>query len=268
MRSCLRGAVAPLRPLFCRRTERQRVFLTKNGRRDQDQSPAEADSSSQPVSSTSGRDVDTESLEPLWAKLKTTIKKDLPPDQAELVDSFTVDDILDSNSLLKQLAEKNLGPILAAMGVDEDPLSFFIDLLKYSLMVQLLTSAVVFYGVELGLHMDAGEALRAVSGLLLGYFLRIFLKVEQLSWPLYDFVLSQVAQNSVYNIAQVSKEELQSTLNGLAVTVASALFISQVGFGLNTEQSLMVVVPLVAGLFLCDATYILAFFIKSRINQQ
>lgn len=66
------------------------------------------------------------------------------------------------------------------MGIREDPYTFFIDMFKLALMLQLLSAAVVFYGVELGLGLDAGDGYRAVTGLALGYFLRLSIKIENL----------------------------------------------------------------------------------------
>lgn len=66
------------------------------------------------------------------------------------------------------------------MGIREDPYEFFIDMFKLALAMQLSTAAVVFYGTELGLGLDAGDAFRAVGGLFLGYFLRLGIKIEHL----------------------------------------------------------------------------------------
>jgi hypothetical protein len=66
------------------------------------------------------------------------------------------------------------------MGIDEDPYEFFLDLFRLALVFQLVAAGLVFYTVELGLGGDAGDAFRAVGGLLLGYTLRLVIKVEQL----------------------------------------------------------------------------------------
>lgn len=66
------------------------------------------------------------------------------------------------------------------MGIQEDPYDFFLDLFRLSLVFQLGAAALVFYTVELGLGGNAGDAFRAVGGLLLGYTLRLGIKVEQL----------------------------------------------------------------------------------------
>lgn len=66
------------------------------------------------------------------------------------------------------------------MGIMEDPYEFFIDMVKIALALQLGTAALVFYGAELGLGLDAGDGFRAVAGLALGYFLRLGIKIENL----------------------------------------------------------------------------------------
>jgi hypothetical protein len=66
------------------------------------------------------------------------------------------------------------------LGIREDPYAFFLDMFKLALGLQLGSAALVFYGSELGLGLDAGDAFRAVGGLALGYFLRLGIKIEQL----------------------------------------------------------------------------------------
>jgi hypothetical protein len=66
------------------------------------------------------------------------------------------------------------------MGITEEPYAFFLDMFKLALGLQLGSAALVFYGAELGLGLDAGDAFRAVGGLALGYFLRLGIKVEHL----------------------------------------------------------------------------------------
>ncbi len=66
------------------------------------------------------------------------------------------------------------------MGVSQDPYSFFMDLLRGALALQLGSAAALFYGAELGAGLDSGAALRCVAGLGLGYMLRLGIKIEQL----------------------------------------------------------------------------------------
>jgi hypothetical protein len=66
------------------------------------------------------------------------------------------------------------------MGLQEDPYTFFLDLIRLALLFQLAAAGLVFYATELGLGGNAGDAFRAVGGLLLGYTLRLGIKVEQL----------------------------------------------------------------------------------------
>ena len=43
-----------------------------------------------------------------------------------------------SKKLMQKLAEEQLGPILGSMGVSEDPLEFFVDLIKVAGLVGTL----------------------------------------------------------------------------------------------------------------------------------
>lgn len=54
------------------------------------------------------------------------------------------------------------------------------DLVKIACALQLASAGLLFYGCQFGLHLDAGDSLRAVAGLGLGYFARIFIPIEQL----------------------------------------------------------------------------------------
>jgi hypothetical protein len=58
-----------------------------------------------------------------------------------------------------------------------------LDLVKIACGLQLASAALLFYSCELGLHLDVGDSFRAVSGLGLGYFARIFIPIEQLVRP-------------------------------------------------------------------------------------
>lgn len=68
--------------------------------------------------------------------------------------------------LMRKLADQQLGPMLSSMGISEDPLAFFTDLLRLGAALQLVSAAVLFYGAELGAGMDAGTC--GVVGVGLG----------------------------------------------------------------------------------------------------
>ena len=70
--------------------------------------------------------------------------------------------------------------LLQAAGSQEDPYEFFLDLVKSAMVVQLGTAAALYYGCEVGLGYDSGDGFRVVTALFLGYFLRIFVKIELL----------------------------------------------------------------------------------------
>ncbi|KAG2436067.1 hypothetical protein HYH02_011578 [Chlamydomonas schloesseri] len=198
----------------------------------------------------------------VWESLKKEMRKDLSPEQAQVLDSIKVDDLLgDNNNLMQKVADEQLGPLLRSVGIEEDPLAFFTDLLRLGTALQLGSAAVLFYGAELAGGYDAGEAFRCVGGLALGYLTRPFFKVEQLLWPLYDAVLSFVAPGAVYEVAH-SAEESAATLSRLGVAVAVASFAPQLLWGWNTEQTLQLVLPLACGWVLFDVAYMAALLIK------
>ncbi|PNW83187.1 hypothetical protein CHLRE_06g310350v5 [Chlamydomonas reinhardtii] len=198
----------------------------------------------------------------VWENLKKEMRKDMTPEQAQVLDSIKVDDLLgDNNNLMQKVADDQLGPLLRSVGIEEDPLAFFTDLLRLGTALQLGSAAVLFYGAELAGGYDAGEAFRCVGGLALGYLSRPFFKVEQLLWPLYDAVLSFVAPGAVYEVAH-SAEESAATLSRLGVAVAVASFAPQLLWGWNTEQTLQLVLPLACGWVLFDVAYMAALLIK------
>lgn len=55
-----------------------------------------------------------------------------------------------------QVADDQLGPLLRSVGIEEDPLAFFTDLLRLGTALQLGSAAVLFYGAELAGGYDAG----------------------------------------------------------------------------------------------------------------
>ncbi len=75
-----------------------------------------------------------------------------------------VEDLVDSEpgDLMRKLADQQLGPMLSSMGISEDPLAFFTDLLRLGAALQLGTTALLFYGAELGAGMDAGGWVRGL----------------------------------------------------------------------------------------------------------
>lgn len=204
-------------------------------------------------------------LDGIWRSFKKDLARDMPAGQAESLDQFSLEDALSGDTVMRKMAEDNFGPLLASMGVEEDPLTFFIDLVKVATCVQLITCAVVFYGAELGLHLDAGAALRATAGLGLGYFSRIFIKIERLVWPAYNWLLKLLVANAVYEVEATSAEDQQRTLNTLGVLVAVSFLVPQYALGWEPSDCLQLVWPLLLGLFGFDLTYMLALMLKLRL---
>eukprot|EP00879_Flechtneria_rotunda_P023515 GHRR01024877.1.p1 GENE.GHRR01024877.1~~GHRR01024877.1.p1 ORF type:complete len:196 (+),score=75.35 GHRR01024877.1:491-1078(+) len=182
--------------------------------------------------------------------------------QAAMVDSWGVADI-QSDKVFRDISEQQLGPLLQSMGVEEDPYDFFIGMMKLALGLQLASAAVVFYAAELGFHLDAGGAFRAVGGLFLGYFLRLGIRVEHLAWPLYNvFVQLLIRDDAVYDFPAATAAEWRETLNKLGLVVASAFLIPKFLFGWQNDECWQFVVPLIGGLFFFDMCWIMALLIK------
>ncbi|KIY97207.1 hypothetical protein MNEG_10756 [Monoraphidium neglectum] len=227
-------------------------------------------------------------LEPAWNKLKQELKKELPPDQASLIDQMKLSDAAEGDSLMRQVAQAQLGPLLASVGSDEDPYSFFLDLVKIAACLQLGTAAAVFYTCELGLGLDVGDSFRAVAGLGLGYFARIFIPIEQLVWPVYNDLLQLFSPEAIFDAGPVSPQERSRTLNSLGVTVAAAFLLPRYLLGWavddtlqlgpapalllarltpaprNADQQfpLQIVLPMMLGLLFFDAAFLLALLYK------
>lgn len=98
-------------------------------------------------------------LSALWTDMKKQLKKDADPESAKLIDQLSYEDLVGPNSgnFFRQLAEAQLGPILAAMGIDEDPFDFFVEVIKLATFLQFVTCGMLFYGTELWAHLDTGE---------------------------------------------------------------------------------------------------------------
>ena len=86
-----------------------------------------------------------------WEQIKRRIARDLPPDQQRLMLDLTVDDLSSLDRVLNRFAEEFLGPYLAAAGVDEPPLSFFLSLLS-------IATALLAHNLQVG-HAELGSAL-------------------------------------------------------------------------------------------------------------
>lgn len=59
--------------------------------------------------------------------IKRELKKDADPELSQLLDEVSYEELMqsDNNGLFKRLADAKLGPYMAAMGLNRDPLSFF-----------------------------------------------------------------------------------------------------------------------------------------------
>jgi len=64
----------------------------------------------------------------VWLQnIKQEMKRDADPELSQLLDEVSYEDLLasDNNDFFQRLAAAKLGPYLAAMGLDQDPLAFF-----------------------------------------------------------------------------------------------------------------------------------------------
>ncbi|GLC33472.1 hypothetical protein PLESTB_000078600 [Pleodorina starrii] len=203
-------------------------------------------------------------LSSMWETIKKDVKKELSPEEAQVLESIKVDDLMgDQGDLMKKLADEQLGPLLSSLGINEDPLEFFVDLLRLATGLQLVSAGVLFYGAELWGGLDSGEAFRCVCGLAAGYMSRPFFKVEQLLWPLYDWGLRIIAPGAVYEVS-ASREESTTTLSRLGIAVAVCSFAPQVLLGWDSGTAMQFVLPLAAGWLLFDVMYMAALLAKLR----
>ncbi|GFR52804.1 hypothetical protein Agub_g15426 [Astrephomene gubernaculifera] len=219
----------------------------------------------QASSSSSGSpeaDPDKAAVEAIWQAFKRDAQKSLGENEAKVLDSLKVDDVMgEGGDLMAKIAEEQLGPLLRSLDIAEEPLAFFTDLLRTATALQLLSAGALFYGAELGAGCDAGEALRCVCGLALGYLSRPFLRVELLLAPLYDWVLQRVAPGAVYEVSS-SPEDAQAVLSQLGVAVAGACLLPRLLWGWEEGELLQLVLPLAGGWVLFDVMYCAALLAK------
>ncbi|KAG1654929.1 hypothetical protein FOA52_004715 [Chlamydomonas sp. UWO 241] len=198
----------------------------------------------------------------MWKTTKADLQRGLGAEEAAMLDEVTYEDVMDGDKLLRKVTDAQLGPVLAAMGIDADPFSFFIELIKIATVMQLVSGAALFYGAELLGGYDAGEAWRLVGGLGLGYCLRPFFKMEQLLWPVYNAMLGVITPGEAYEVPPSSTQEMQSTLNRLGILIAVCFFLPQAVLHWDVAECVQLVAPLGAGLFLFDIVYLLALMVK------
>lgn len=77
---------------------------------------------------------------------------------AHVIDSLQLDDLIgpDPMKFFRDLADSQLGPIMASMGIHKEPLGFFWDVVKLAAFLQFVSCGMLFYGSELWGDMDAG----------------------------------------------------------------------------------------------------------------
>lgn len=99
-------------------------------------------------------------LSKVWDDLKKDLRNDLDPEAAKALDSLSYEDLLNQDSqVMRKLAEEQLAPILQSMGIEDDPLVFFMELLQLATFIQFVTCGVLFYSAELWGHYDTGGSM-------------------------------------------------------------------------------------------------------------
>ena len=122
------------------------------------ESPPTPSSSSSPSSWGGAADAADETLAAFWEDLKKDLKKDMRPDEAQLLESIKYEELVqDDNGLFRRMAEQQLGPIMAQLGLEnEDPLEFFLELIKIATFMQFVTCGMAFYSSEVFGHLNTG----------------------------------------------------------------------------------------------------------------
>lgn len=223
-------------------------------------------------------------VQALNSDLKEMIKNVVGFDQKEMealdkldFKEFLVNDELDFDAFM----DKVLGPVLEAgefaeglrtIGVEEKPYSFLLGVLQYVSIIHLITATLLFYGTELGLHYDGGEAFRAVSGFGLGLVTRPFVRSEIVVWPVLGGLASLLPGEDGESMASVmgsgaeSAAEVPGAINGMVGVLAAALLLPQLLLGWHQEECLQLVLPLLSGWVMFDLSATVALLI--RLNQR
>eukprot|EP00955_Chlamydomonas_euryale_P063467 358674-Chlamydomonas_euryale.AAC.4 len=102
-------------------------------------------------------DADELYLRKLWADSKRDLKRNLGEKESAMLDDLGYEDMMDFERLMRKVTEGQLGPVLQSMGIQEDPLAFFVEVVKLATFLQLVTCGALFYGAELIGSYDTGE---------------------------------------------------------------------------------------------------------------
>jgi hypothetical protein len=202
-------------------------------------------------------------VEKAWEKIKKNLASspDLSDEEKDILKKASVDDVT-SATFIKEAVAKQLGPLLQSIGVEADPYEFFIELLLLASFIQFVSIGMLFYSSE-ALGYDAGEAFRLSGGLLLGYMLRPFVKIEQFLQPVYNFLTKAIAgPNAEYVVERASDEAIQSTVSRLGIMIAAGLFVPQFLGSYSLRECLQITGPATVGLLLFDIVYMAALLIK------
>lgn len=214
----------------------------------------------------SDKDVDAV-LENFWNQAKGRIGNTLDVDTARMLDSISYDDLMNKDIELhfRTLINARIGPFLETCGVTEDPFDFFIDILRVTTMVQLVTCGVIFYGSEFVGGFDGGEAFRAACGLVLGYMTRPFVQIDLIMYPIYRAILQAVRpeySEAWTALAPSTSESWQTLLNQMAVMAAFAFIVPRVTLGWGNVECLQLLLPGLLAWFLFDIIYGLTVLAK------
>jgi len=273
----LESTFAAIRPFAHNRSHRSRTFFRtsaqqqSNGPNEPEKEPGrDVDKKSdwapeKPVVDPATADVDRQ-LSKLWETMKSDMKKGADPESARLLDELKYEDLVGPNptKFFRELASAQLGPILEALGINEDPFDFFVEVVKLATFLQFVAVGMAFYSTELWAHADAGAAVRVSGGLLLGFLTRPAFKVEQFMFPVYNDLLGRFFPQATYEVPATAREDAQGTLNALGVAIAAAFLVPQALWHWDTPTSCSFVTPLAAGWLTFDIAYIAALLVQIR----
>lgn len=179
----------------------------------------------------------------------------------ELLD--TSDDVEDSN--FRDMANRELGPLLQSMGIDAEPTAFLDEVMNLAAALQLVTLGLTFWGLQLYGGWTTAEAARAAIGLSVGLLTRPTVETELLFLPLYNDLMQLISPTTIMDVGPANKEQVTSVLNTVGALLFVGFLVPQMVFHWTAGESAQLVVPMAAGWLVFDLAYMIAFLVKLRV---